>query len=96
MTIVINTPNSHIGRRVVTRLLDSEMAVDIITRNPDKVSDLTARGASLIVGSCDDEELLTRSFRRSRSRLLAHAARLSSGLPNVGTRHRVESRRCAS
>ena len=32
MTIVINTPNSHIGRRVTQRLLDSEIAVDIITR----------------------------------------------------------------
>ena len=62
MTIVINTPNSHIGRRVTERLLDSEMTVDIITRNPDKVRDLAAQGASLIVGSCDDEELLGRAF----------------------------------
>ena len=62
MTIVINTPNSHIGRRVTQRLLDSEIAVDIITRNPDKVRDLSAQGASVLVGSCDDQELLTRAF----------------------------------
>ena len=62
MTIVINTPNSHIGRRVTERLLDSEMPVSIITRNPDKVRDLAVQGASLLVGSCDDEELLSRAF----------------------------------
>jgi len=62
MTIVINTPNSHIGRRVTQRLLDSEIAVDIITRNPDKVRDLSAQSASVLVGSCDDQELLTRAF----------------------------------
>ena len=47
MTIVINTPNSRIGRRVTERLLDSEMPVSIITRNPDKVRDLAVQGASL-------------------------------------------------
>ncbi len=62
MTIVINAPNSNIRRRVTERLLDSEMPVGIITRNPDKVRDLAVQGASVIVGSCDDEELLSRAF----------------------------------
>ena len=62
MTIVINTPNSNIGRRVTAHLLDSQMPVGIITRNPDKVRDLAVQGASVLVGSCDDEELLSRAF----------------------------------
>ena len=62
MTIVINAPNSNIRRRVTERLLDSEMPVGIITRNPDKVRDLAVQGVSVIVGSCDDEELLSRAF----------------------------------
>jgi len=62
MTIVINTPNGHIGRRTSQRLLDSEIPLRIITRNPDKVRDLAARGASIVVGSCDDSELLKRAF----------------------------------
>ena len=62
MTIVINTPGGHIGGRASSRLLDSKVPLRIITRNPDKVRALAARGADLIVGSVDDAELLARAF----------------------------------
>ena len=96
MTIVINTPNSHIGRRVTERLLDSEMPVSIITRNPDKVRDLAVQGASLLVGSCDDEELLSRAFEGAEAVFWLTPPNYPSGLPKLGTRHRVESRHSAS
>jgi uncharacterized protein YbjT (DUF2867 family) len=62
MTIVINTPNGHIGRRTAERLLDSGLAVRIMSRNPSKVTDLTARGASLVIGSIDDADALAKAF----------------------------------
>jgi len=62
MTIVINTPNGNIGRRTVERLLDSGIAVRIISRNPNKVTDLTSRGASLVIGSTDDDGTLAKAF----------------------------------
>ncbi len=62
MTIVINTPNGNIGRRTAEQLLDSGVAVRIVSRNPGKVTDLTSRGASLVIGSTDDEVTLARAF----------------------------------
>lgn len=62
MTIVINTPNGNVGRRTTEQLLDSGVAVRIISRNPGKVTDLTSRGASLVIGSTDDEDTLAKAF----------------------------------
>ena len=62
MTIVINTPNGNIGRRSAEQLLDSGMPVRIVSRNPDKVTDLTSRGASLVIGSTDDAQTLAKAF----------------------------------
>ncbi len=62
MTVVINTPNGHIGRRVTQRLLDSDVPVRVIARAPDKVIDLTSRGAEIAVGSIDDAGVLQRAL----------------------------------
>lgn len=62
MKIVVNTPAGNIGRALVARLLESNQAVVIISRHPDKVSDLVARGAKLIAGSIDDPGVLARAF----------------------------------
>lgn len=62
MTVVINTPKGHIGRRVTQRLLDSDVPVRVITRTPDKVVDLTSRGAEIAVGSIDDAGVLERAL----------------------------------
>ena len=67
MTIVINTPNGHIGRRTAERLLDSGVPVRIISRNPNKVTDLTSRGASLVIGSTDDADVLAKAFDGAES-----------------------------
>lgn len=62
MTIVINTPNGKIGRRTAERLLDSGVHVRVLSRSPSKVTDLTSRGASLVIGSTDDDEALAKAF----------------------------------
>lgn len=62
MTIVVNTPNGNIGRRTVERLVDSGVPVTIISRHPDKVTDLTSRGAGLVIGSTDDDGALAKAL----------------------------------
>lgn len=62
MTIVINTPNGNIGRRTAERLLDSGIPVRLLSRSPGKVTDLTSRGASLVIGSTDDGDTLAKAF----------------------------------
>lgn len=62
MTIVVNTPNGNIGRRTTERLLDSGVPVSIVSRNPGKVTDLTSKGASLVIGSIDDTATLEKAF----------------------------------
>jgi uncharacterized protein YbjT (DUF2867 family) len=67
MSIVINTPNGNIGRALANRLLDAGEAVTIISRSPDKVQDLTARGARLVQGSIDDLATLDSAFKGARA-----------------------------
>lgn len=62
MSIVINTPNGNIGRALASLLLDAGEQVTIISRNADKVAELTRRGARLVVGSIDDEGTLREAF----------------------------------
>ncbi|RKG92215.1 NAD-dependent epimerase/dehydratase family protein [Corallococcus sp. CA053C] len=58
MSIVINTPNGNIGRPLVQKLLASGRKVTIISRNPEKVSDLVKQGAKLVQGSIEDKATL--------------------------------------
>jgi uncharacterized protein YbjT (DUF2867 family) len=69
MTVVINTPNGHIGRRVTQRLLDSDVPVRVITRSPNKVLDLTSRGSEIVVGSIDDAGVLDRALEGAEAML---------------------------
>lgn len=62
MRVVVNTPGGNIGRRVVTGLLDKGVEVVGISRNPDKVADLTEKGMKLVEGSADDKATLERAL----------------------------------
>lgn len=67
MTIVINTPNSSIGRRLAQHLLDRGEKLVLLSRSPDKTRDLVARGARLVEGAIDDPAALARAFEGAES-----------------------------
>ncbi|MEM9462054.1 MAG: NmrA family NAD(P)-binding protein [Myxococcota bacterium] len=59
MSIVINTPNGTIGRKLTLALLDAGEAVTVLSRDATRVSDLAERGARVIEGSFDEATLRT-------------------------------------
>ncbi|MEZ4380996.1 MAG: NAD(P)H-binding protein [Nannocystaceae bacterium] len=61
-SIVINTPNGTIGRKVADALLDAGEQLTVLSRTAAKAADLTARGAALIEGSIDDAAALKAAF----------------------------------
>lgn len=61
-TIVINTPNGTIGRKVSEALLDAGASLTLISRSADKVAALAARGAKVVEGSIDDAAALRSAF----------------------------------
>lgn len=67
MSIVINTPNGNIGRRLSETLLDAGEAVTLIQRDAAKVADLAAKGAKVVEGSTDDAAVLERAFEGARA-----------------------------
>jgi hypothetical protein len=62
-TIVINTPAGNTGRVVSDQLLQAKEQLVIISRHPQKVSDLVERGARLMEGSIDDALVLDRALQ---------------------------------
>ncbi len=62
MPQIINTPSGNIGRALTGFLLDENADVTIISRHPEKVSDLVKRGAKLIAGSLDDPSVLAKAL----------------------------------
>lgn len=62
MSIVINTPNGHIGRALAHLLLDADQKLTIISRSPEKVADLVARGARVVEGSIDEAATLDKAL----------------------------------
>lgn len=62
MSIVVNTPNGHIGRALALHLLDAGAPLTVISRDAERVADLAARGARVVVGSIEDEATLDAAF----------------------------------
>lgn len=62
MKFVINTPNGNIGRVAAHKLLDAGHTLTVISRNPEKVKDITARGAQVVEGSVEDAGVLAEAF----------------------------------
>lgn len=62
MKLVINTPNGNIGRVAAHKLLDEGHALTVISRSPEKVKDLTDRGAAVVEGSIEDAGVLAEAF----------------------------------
>jgi uncharacterized protein YbjT (DUF2867 family) len=62
MSIVINTPNGTIGRKLALALLDAGEAITVISRDAAKAAALAQRGARVVEGSLDDEATLRAAF----------------------------------
>jgi uncharacterized protein YbjT (DUF2867 family) len=62
MSIVINTPNSNIGRALAIRLLDAGEQITVLSRDTKKVDELHRRGARVIEGSFEDPALLAQAL----------------------------------
>src|SRR5260370_35979007 len=76
MKIVINTPAGNVGRVVTDQLLQAKEEVVIISRHPEKVAALVARGASLVEGSIDDPLELDRALNGADTLYWANPATL--------------------
>lgn len=62
MSIVINTPNGNIGRKLALALLDAGESVTVISRSAAKTEELAKRGARVTLGSLEDEATLRAAF----------------------------------
>jgi len=62
MSIVINTPNSNIGRALSIRLLDAGESVTVLSRSAKKVDELARRGARVLEGSFEEPSLLAQAL----------------------------------
>ena len=50
MYILINAPNSNIGRALAVRLLDAGERITVLSRDKKKVDELLRRGARVEIG----------------------------------------------
>jgi len=67
MTIVLNVGTGNIGGALAKKLLDAGAHITVINRSVDKVADLAARGARIVVGSMDDPKTLESAFAGCKS-----------------------------
>ena len=58
MRIVVTTPTGHVGNKLANILLDRGNEITVIARKPEKVKDLTSRGARVVQGEHGDAAVL--------------------------------------
>jgi len=78
MKIVVTGASGQYGRLAVAKLLDRVAPEDLIllTRRPEKLADLAARGANVRRGDFDDPASLVEAFRGGERMLLISATRV--------------------
>jgi len=83
MKLIVTGASGHFGRVATRFLLERAPAEDLIltTRNPDVLSDLAARGASVRYADFDDPESLGPAFEGGERMLLISTARVGGRLP---------------
>jgi uncharacterized protein YbjT (DUF2867 family) len=71
MRVAITTPTGHIGRRVVEILQDrGEHELILLARNPDKLAEEAARGATVVQGDLTDAAYVRRATTGASSLLV--------------------------
>jgi uncharacterized protein YbjT (DUF2867 family) len=88
MKIVVTTPTGHIGNKLANILLDRKSDVTLIARHPDKVKDLTSRGAKVIAGEHSDAALVEQAVRGADALFWLTPADMTSHDP-LGTARRM-------
>jgi len=80
MTIVVTGASGQYGRAAVAKLLDRVPAEDLIliTRRPEKLADLAARGCVVRRGDFDDPASLAPAFAGGDTMLLISATRVGA------------------
>lgn len=79
MSIVINTPNGNIGRKLALALLDAGEEVTVISRDAAKAAALAERGARVVQGSVDDEATLRAAFEGAEALFWLNPPNLAPG-----------------
>lgn len=83
MSIIVTGASGHFGRRAAERLLERVPARELIlvTRSPEKLADLAARGASVRRGDFDDVASLRAAFAGGERMLLISTDKVGGGRP---------------
>lgn len=63
MKITVTTPSGNVGRKVASNLLDRDAEVVLYARRPEKVSDLTSRGARIVQGDQGNAQALSEATK---------------------------------
>jgi uncharacterized protein YbjT (DUF2867 family) len=79
MSIVINTPNGNIGRKLALALLDAGESITVISRSTDKAAELAQRGARVVLGSLEDEATLRAAFEGGEALFWLNPPNLAPG-----------------
>ena len=79
MSIVVNTPNGNIGRKLALALLDAGETVTVISRSAAKAEDLAKRGARVVEGSLEDEATLRAAFEGAEALFWLNPPNLAPG-----------------
>ncbi len=88
MRIVVTTPTGQIGSKLANILLDRKSDVTLIARHPEKVKNLTSRGAKVIAGEHSDPALLEQAVRDADALFWLTPAEMTSHDP-LGTARRM-------
>ena len=88
MRIVVTTPTGQIGSKLANILLDRKSDVTLIARHPEKVKNLTSRGAKVIAGEHSDPALVEQAVRGADALFWLTPAEMTSHDP-LGTARRM-------
>jgi NAD(P)H dehydrogenase (quinone) len=81
MSVVITGASGHLGRRTAELLLETERDVVLVTRAPEKVEDLAARGAEVRFGDFSNPSTLPAAFAGASRVLVISTVLVGARLP---------------